>query len=655
MTRHAPLRRVSLAALLAAAPALGSAQEAQDAPVRAVTLFEAGLAELTRDTGDARDVTLSVPLRDVNDVLKSLLLRGAGVEGARITLDGATPVADAFASLPFPPEAATDLPALLRSVPGLRVRVTSRAYPEGDEGTLMGVAEDCAAETGCETVLTILHDDGAIRRHVFDEALDLSILDEAVTDALAQGLAALRAQAGGTMREIAVAIEGDVDGGALSYVVAAPAWKTSYRALTGADGAVDLQAWAVIENATGEDWEDVSLTLSSGSPRTLAADLHGRTWRYREVVAPSPTADAIGFDQAMMAEPAARAMDGFAAEMESFAAAPAPIVAQATASEGVLDSRFSLEDPVDLAVGQMISLPFLSAPLDATHLAVWQGSLSQRTGNPDLLLEIVNDADVRLPAGIMTVSDERGGYVGDAEVPLVAPGEMRAVPYGVERRVRVEENPAYATTRVSLRAAEGTLRIVSEESRETTYLVTAPGGEAREVAIDHPLYDGWTTEVVSGAQAGEERQDDDGRRWLRVTLDVSGGQGAKLSLRDVRPIEEVVVLGTLDEAALLAWAGEATDDATRAYLDEAAALAGAQARAGTALAEAEAEARALVAEQDRVRRLLGSVANPSEAYDRFLGDLLALEDRIAGATAATEAAREAAARAREAFAAHLAG
>jgi hypothetical protein len=67
-----------------------------------------------------------------------------------------------------------------------------------------------------------------------------------------------------------VSIDGpEVAGGALTYVVAAPAWKTAYRAITGEDGEVDLQAWAVIENATGEDWEDVTLTLSSGSPVTL--------------------------------------------------------------------------------------------------------------------------------------------------------------------------------------------------------------------------------------------------------------------------------------------------------------------------------------------------------------------------------------------------
>ena len=144
---------LSLLALVAALPAL-----AQEAPVRAVTLFEAGLAELTRATGEARGVTLRVPLRDVNDVLKSLLVRGTGVTGARLALDGETPVEDAFASLPFPPEAATDLSRLLQSVPGIRVRVSDRGYPEGREGTVMGVRDDCATETGCETLTDYPYD-----------------------------------------------------------------------------------------------------------------------------------------------------------------------------------------------------------------------------------------------------------------------------------------------------------------------------------------------------------------------------------------------------------------------------------------------------------------------------------------------------------------
>lgn len=642
---------LSLFALLAAVPAL-----AQDAPVREVVLFEAGLAELTRETGEAGVVRLSVPLRDVNDVLKSLLVRGVGVTGARMELAGETPVADAFASLPFPPEAATDLAVLLRSVPGVRVLVAEPGFPEGRAGVVMEVREVCDAEGACETVLTVLGDDGAIRRHVFDADLAVTILDEEVAAALARGLGVLREAASGAAREVVVTIRGEVSGGALSYVVAAPAWKTSYRALTGAAGAVDLQAWAVIENATGEDWLDVELTLSSGSPVTLTADLHGRDWRWR----PSVTPEEAMPEPVVVVEPEApratmEMAAGAAADMdESYAApAPAPIAAGTAAAEGVLDSRFSFPEPVDLAAGEMLSLPFLTDELDATHLSLWRGQGHTRTGNPEMVLEVANDLSVRLPAGIMTVSDEAGGYVGDADFPLVAPGETEAVPYGVDRRLRVEETATETVRQVSIVASEGVLRIRQEQVREVGYLVTSPSGEEREIVVDHPLSQGWGSEVVEGPE-GEPRQDDDGRRWLRVALPVAG-DGAVLRVRDRYPFENVVEIGTLDEATILSWAGQAADAATVAYLEEAAALMRALDGAEDALFEAEGRQGRLSNEQARVQRLLSSVPQPSEAYDRFLADLLRLEDEIRELGAQAEALREAAEQARAALEAHLAG
>jgi Trm5-related predicted tRNA methylase len=49
----------------------------------------------------------------------------------------------------------------------------------------MGVFDDCTEEGGCETVLTVLGDDGALRRYVFDATLEITILDPEITEALA--------------------------------------------------------------------------------------------------------------------------------------------------------------------------------------------------------------------------------------------------------------------------------------------------------------------------------------------------------------------------------------------------------------------------------------------------------------------------------------
>ncbi len=55
-----------------------------------------------------------------------------------------------------------------------------------------------------------------------------------------------------------------------------PLWKPSYRIIVDAKGTARLQAWAVLENACGEDWHGVSISLTSGKPVTLRRELRHR-------------------------------------------------------------------------------------------------------------------------------------------------------------------------------------------------------------------------------------------------------------------------------------------------------------------------------------------------------------------------------------------
>lgn len=60
----------------------------------------------------------------------------------------------------------------------------------------------------------------------------------------------------------------------LSYVTEAPSWKPSYRVVLGKDGKVDLESWAVVDNTSGEDWEQVQLGVGSSSALSFRFDLH---------------------------------------------------------------------------------------------------------------------------------------------------------------------------------------------------------------------------------------------------------------------------------------------------------------------------------------------------------------------------------------------
>jgi len=62
----------------------------------------------------------------------------------------------------------------------------------------------------------------------------------------------------------------------ISYVVEAPVWKPTYRVVLpeGDEGDALLQAWAVVDNTSGEGWENVSMSLTSGAPIAFRYDLH---------------------------------------------------------------------------------------------------------------------------------------------------------------------------------------------------------------------------------------------------------------------------------------------------------------------------------------------------------------------------------------------
>ena len=65
----------------------------------------------------------------------------------------------------------------------------------------------------------------------------------------------------------------------LTYVTEAPAWKPSYRVVVGKQGKVLLEAWAVVDNTTSEDWNGVLVGVGASSALAFRYDL----WSVRQI------------------------------------------------------------------------------------------------------------------------------------------------------------------------------------------------------------------------------------------------------------------------------------------------------------------------------------------------------------------------------------
>ena len=60
----------------------------------------------------------------------------------------------------------------------------------------------------------------------------------------------------------------------MGYIQETPVWKTTYRLVLRDKEKPFLQGWAIVENTSEEDWNNVNLTLVSGRPISFTMDLY---------------------------------------------------------------------------------------------------------------------------------------------------------------------------------------------------------------------------------------------------------------------------------------------------------------------------------------------------------------------------------------------
>lgn len=641
--RHlgAPLLWPMLAGLCVAIGApvsLTLAQEGDGYRIEAVTLSAGGLAEIRRSISleDAAALGFDVPLDQVDDILKSLLVYDPAGGVAAITLDGPSLMEETFRGLPFTPEDLRALPRLLDTLQGVSVRVSSSGRTV--EGMVLGVDTAAPAESEKEEsapLLSILTEQGQLVTIRLRADAELDILDPAMRESLRQAILVSGQGRVAGMRTIQVGLEGTGPREVrLDYVVPAPVWKTAYRLILDAEGAARLQAWAVIENASGDDWSDVQLTLSSGAPVTLAQRLYQRYWHQRPevpvfaqtIAAPAPdlyreTGSELELNSGASGMVMADAMLlGSSPLPASAPISPSAPMAPAAAVEGAIAATYLLPMPVDLAAGQTMSVPFIDAELTAERISLFQPERGEV--HPIATLRLENTTGSSLPPGLVTVyAPQEEGYAGDAQLANVPAGETRMISFAADRKVEVTTEYGDSETVYRATLADGVLRVTSVTRTDTTYSITGAQDAPRTIVIEHPRQSGWT--LSSDALASTTPT------HYRLQANLAAGGAAKVTASVERTELQSIALVDSDADTLLYWVGQLDDPATTALLTELAESRQDIARAENALAGLEQDIGHASDGQARIRENLAAVPVDSSLARRYLEMLEAEENRIA--------------------------
>ncbi|ALM86240.1 DUF4139 domain-containing protein [Bordetella sp. N] len=630
--------------LVPAAPLL--AQTAA-APIDRITLSSGGVAQVHRQVQVDGDgvVRISVPATQIDDVLKSLLVRDPGGSLQSVTLDGPAPVDEAFAQLPFDAGLLGALPDLLKQMPGTRVRVTSGGRTI--EGAVLGTqtVESKQGDTTLpQSTLSVLTTERRIDTLRLGADTSVEVLDDGMRERFATAVAALASAGADRYRNVAIAVKGS---GArklgLEYVSAAPVWKPAFRLVLDKAGKARLQGWAVLENATGEDWNNVDLTLTSGAPVTLSQKLYDRYWRERpdlpvvagaadrprtdeaaafEAAPPPPQAYAKADQRLRMApRPSAPMAPAAPAPLAEPSGAMAPIAGASegpVAQENLVSVSFHLPRPVTLPRGQTLSLPFIDAEVPAERLAVYQPETGSRYPVSAVMLK--NASGASLPTGILTVYDAETGFVGDAQLPTLPVNEQRLASFAADRKVEIssEMKPEQRTVKISV--SQGVLRAETLARRVTTYTIKGAPDAPRTVIIEHPRLPGWSTK--------SEQLDSTTPTHQRLRAQVAAGATAKVEVVDERPGTAVYALADANAQALLAWSNAPADPALTAKLKQLAQARAKVVEAEQSLGDVDQKLTAQGENQARLRENLGAVPADSALGKRYLQMMTDSENTI---------------------------
>jgi hypothetical protein len=331
----------------------------------------------------------------------------------------------------------------------------------------------------------------------------------------------------------------------VSYVAQAPLWKPSYRLVLANDGSGKalLQAWAVVSNISGETWQRVRLSLTSGAPLAFRYDLHTP----EDVPRPDLTQSAVdkraqvAFGESSFAPPPPAAApappvfeqeqadgDGYAADEaremiapEPSGAAPAPRstrtkkgaaarpakpaspapsavdllglaaqhAQQATARQVAGLTRFDIGEPVTLPDGSasMVQLINQLVPGEETFLYRPGGSGQGYEHNPYRVIRFRNESDFVLEPGPISIY-AGGSFVGEGLSEAIASRDRATIPFAAEPSIIVHGSADSSGEALKItRIVRGVMEVEAFQRIATTWTVQVkPSAKEQRVWIRQP-------------------------------------------------------------------------------------------------------------------------------------------------------------------------
>jgi hypothetical protein len=638
--------------------AMAQDQAAQPLQVRKIVVYKHGVGYFEREgkvTGD-QQVALTFKTAQMKDLLKSLYavdLNGGRI--ATISYDTKDPLSKQLEDILIHIPEENTLTQFLTQLKGARIEATIAG--EKVTGSVIGI-EPIVKQTKEGTITSyklVLYSEGKIQPIDLLEAQSLKLLDESLQKDMARVLDIHLKAKYADRKSVVLNATGQGERTVrVGYIIETPIWKTSYRLLfTDAEKPL-LQGWAILENTTDEDWNQVDVSFVAGSPMSFVMDLYTAYYPQRAEIpvgvtaAPRPQMMELAEKAAAKGAPAAprAAMAGrpggvdalkkadFGAEREegglnrmrrNLAEELEYAVAPAVAGVDVGDLfAYQSREKVSVKRGQAALVPILSERVDGgERILYYRAAVSSKPMNA---YYFKNSTALTLEAGPVTVFDG-STCVGEGLLRKVLKKDMKdMIPFAVEAGVSVERKVNQRSDPVTKAViANGVMTLTYTQNYESTWAVKSQVQKDTVLYLDHPKTGGY--KLAEPAKAEDEV---DGH--YRFRLELKAGQTAEFKVRETMPASTTVsLLGTPAETIRFYLQQGYLTPRAKGLLDQLIAAQGEINRLRQREGDLASERTRITEDEQRVRQnlqVLRDTPSELELRKKYLAQLEKLESRL---------------------------
>ncbi len=585
-------------------------------PIRRVSLYSNGVAYIERRgvvSGNA-EINLSFKQSQVDDVLKSMVVLdlGQGRIGA-VSYNSSAPPSAKMAEIPFSVDAETNganggIAGVLAQLQGAKVAVAANggtaigSILTVEKRDLPGDKDRLARQA---RFLVIASENGEISSFDLGEGRSVKLLENGTVKDVNEFANATASARRRDAKTITVTSEGAGQREMIvSYTIAAPIWKTTYRVVLDQAGKPFFQGWAIVDNVSDEDWKDVKLSLVSGTPISFIQPIQQPFFRYRPVVPipqdlqllpqtyePSDPTDSkintnvtnqivenlpkgTNLSTLLKTVPNVRPealqggfqVDGAAGSENSFTIDGQEAnnfrtgqLSNTSVSNALLSNNsgvstaatgdeigdlfeYKIEQPITVLHYRSALIPIVQTRMDGERISIYNEAV--RKDRPLGGMKLVNTTALTFEGGSLTIFDG-DSYAGEALIERLRPKEERFISYALDLgtliTVRMDADSLPAKL---VKVINGTFQVHYFRQERKTYMVQNQIDKPRTVYIEYPVRQGWELSDDT------PKPDTTTQRYYRFKIELKGLEKKEIIVSKQRDLMDSYALTNLSQTDL---------------------------------------------------------------------------------------------------------